>query len=102
MHKKPVARLSARKMPRMTKFVLRALVVSGSELPDERYVRCWCCAASRHMRLAHSVHASSLRASLNSKLGVVVEMGNDEIVFDRVKNRDGIAQWHKVKEKSAC
>ena len=35
-------------------------------------------------------------------LGVVVELGNDEIVFDRVKTRDGIAQWHKVKEKSAC
>ena len=38
VHKKPVSRLSGHKMPRMTKFVLRALVVSGSELPDEKCV----------------------------------------------------------------
>lgn len=60
-----------------------------------------CCFTAHAFGSLGSPHASLL-ASFNSKLGVVVEMGNDEIVFDRVKNRDGIAQWHKVKEKSAC
>ena len=69
VHKKVVPRLSVRKMPRMTKFVLRALVVSGSELPKIK------------------------------KLGLVVEIGNDEIIFDRVVCRDGMAEWRLMKEK---
>lgn len=51
VHKKPLARLRRKFMPRVTPFILRALVVSGSEMPTfrrqlltERCVERWWCA----------------------------------------------------------
>lgn len=106
VHKKPVARLSRRMLPKTVPYVVRCVLISGSELPAFRKnvaaglsSKNRCADPYSHSRVVPAGDVVCMCACACRSVGVQICIGRYVLEFERATNKDGLAYWGQVKEQ---